>query len=549
MEKRSLIAIVLSLLVLIAYQEIVSYLYPPVKKDMPTYPEELTTPPLPLPAPTSPAKSVLPFQRKAEVSGALVNEQEKVQEITVENEVYTALFSSLGGRLKSFRLKQYRTDIKEDSSPLEIIVSGYNGELPLGIEFGSNGATEKDDFLLYQLEGGDLYLTGDETGSLTFIGQEPGGLMITKTFLFSGSGYGFEMEVLVEGDRGDRVSEITLKWVRGSVANQNGGYYDFSGAIALLGRKLIKEETSDLEQGKLLQGEVRWAGYADTYFLAAAIPPDQENASLQLQTHNGTLEARILTPWNPQKGSAIYTLYIGPKDLDALDAADQTFSRAVDFGWFSFIAIPLLYLLRFSHRLTGNYGADIVLLTVLVKILFLPLTNKSFKSMSDMKKLQPQMERMRAKYKDNREQMNKEIMELYRRYKVNPLGGCLPMLLQFPVFIGLYQVLMQSIELRHAPFWGWINDLSQPDRLGTLAIPFVDPPGFPILTLFMGGTMFLQQLMTPPMGDPIQQRLMMFMPLIFTVMFVNFPAGLVLYWLINNVLSVTHQYLWNKVKN
>src|SRR5439155_26367795 len=168
------------------------------------------------------------------------------------------------------------------------------------------------------------------------------------------------------------------------------------------------------------------------------------------------------------------------------------------------------------------------------------------KSMTEMRKLQPQLERLREQYQDDRERLNKEMMALYRRYKINPLGGCLPTIVQMPVFIGLYQALGHAIELRQAPFFGWIQDLSQPDRLGTLALPFIEPPGIPVLTLLMGITMLLQQAMTPATGDPAQQKMMMFMPLIFTAMFVNFPAGLVLYWLANNVLSITQQYAYNK---
>ena len=166
--------------------------------------------------------------------------------------------------------------------------------------------------------------------------------------------------------------------------------------------------------------------------------------------------------------------------------------------------------------------------------------------MKSMQKLQPQMAKIRERYKDNAEEMNKEIMELYRRHKVNPLGGCLPMVLQIPVFIGLYNALSHAIELRHAPFLLWITDLSAPDRLGALAIPFVSPPGIPVLTLFMGASMFVQQWMTPSTGDPAQQRVMMIMPLMFTFMFVSFPAGLTLYWLVNNVLTIGQQYVINR---
>jgi YidC/Oxa1 family membrane protein insertase len=185
-------------------------------------------------------------------------------------------------------------------------------------------------------------------------------------------------------------------------------------------------------------------------------------------------------------------------------------------------------------------------MTVLIKVLFMPLTQKSMRSMREMQKLQPQMTALRERYKDNSEQMNKEIMELYRRHKVNPLGGCLPMVLQIPVFIGLYQALLNAVELRHAPFVLWINDLSAPDRLGSMQLPFVDQPGIPVLTLFMGVSMFLQQWMTPTAGDPTQQRVMLIMPLVFTFMFINFPAGLTLYWLVNNILTIAQQYTLNR---
>ena len=175
---------------------------------------------------------------------------------------------------------------------------------------------------------------------------------------------------------------------------------------------------------------------------------------------NNTARTSLTLPWTGE--SIAYTLYVGPKETQALNAVDPVFDRAIDFGWFHFIARPLISLLRLSHSLTGNYGLDIILLTVLVKLLFFPLSNKSFQSMAAMKKLQPRMERLRERYKDDRQKLNQETMELYKRNKVNPLGGCLPMLVQFPVFIGLYQGLMYAIELRQAPFFGWISDLSSP---------------------------------------------------------------------------------------
>jgi len=213
-------------------------------------------------------------------------------------------------------------------------------------------------------------------------------------------------------------------------------------------------------------------------------------------------------------------------------------------------------LLRLFHVLTRNYGIDIILLTVIVKVLFLPLSQKSMKSMRDMQRLQPQMAKLREKFKDDRERLNKEMMELYRRHRVNPLGGCLPMLLQFPVFIGLYQALNQSIELRHAKFGLWVRDLSAhecypwPGQQPTLGCNDLSVLGLsiPVLVILMGASMLLQQWLSPSTGmDPAQQRMMMvLMPVMFTVMFVNFPSGLVLYWLVNNLLTIGQQWWTNR---
>ncbi|MFP4225532.1 MAG: membrane protein insertase YidC, partial [Desulfobacterales bacterium] len=209
-----------------------------------------------------------------------------------------------------------------------------------------------------------------------------------------------------------------------------------------------------------------------------------------------------------------------------------------------------LWLMNFIHdHLVANYGVAIILLTILFKIIFWPLGSKSYRSMAEMKKLQPLMADIRKKYKDDKKRMNEELMQLYKTYKVNPMSGCLPMLVQIPVFIAFYRMLYEAIELRHAPFMLWINDLSAPDRLFhfDINIPLMLPPyGIPVLTIIMGATMFLQQKLSPPPGDPAQAKFMMMMPLVLTVIFINFPAGLVLYWLVNNVISIAQQYYITK---
>ena len=242
-----------------------------------------------------------------------------------------------------------------------------------------------------------------------------------------------------------------------------------------------------------------------------------------------------------------YDLFYGPKKLTLLKEIGSNLEKIINFGWFDVIAKPTLYLLNWLYSIFGNYGIAIILVTVILKALFWPITQKGLKSMKNMQKLQPKMVKIKEKYKDDAARMNQEVMNLYKTYKVNPLGGCLPMVLQIPVFFALYKVLLQSIELRHAPFMLWITDLSAPDRLYLgFDVPYLG--GLPVLTLLMGASMFLQQKMTPTTADPTQAKIMMFLPIIFTFMFLNFASGLVLYWFVNNLLSIFQQYMINRQK-
>ena len=236
--------------------------------------------------------------------------------------------------------------------------------------------------------------------------------------------------------------------------------------------------------------------------------------------------------------------------MGLLNSYGYKLGKALDFGWFDILAKPCLWLMNFIYdHLIPNYGIAIIILTLFTKVLLWPLGTKSYKSMGAMKKLQPLIKEIKEKYGDDRKRVNEETMALYRTYKINPLGGCLPMLVQIPVFFALYRMLYEAIELRHAPFFLWINDLAAPDRLFNFnfSIPFMDPPyGIPVLTLVMGATMFLQQRMSPPMGDPAQAKMMMLLPIVFTFIFINFSSGLVLYWLVSNIVSIGQQYYITK---
>ena len=314
--------------------------------------------------------------------------------------------------------------------------------------------------------------------------------------------------------------------------------------------ELVETKGKELTKGPVvLQGKVDWTGYMDSYFMAAVVPVGGEARTVTLQ--GGEEQVRTVISEGiqqlPAQGTQTYAyrMYLGPKKLQILQTAGDNLAKAVDFGWFDVIAKPMLWMLNFFHTYVGNYGVAIILLTIFIKLAFWPITQKGMMSMKNMQKLQPKIAKLREKYKADPAQMNQEMMALYKTYKVNPLGGCLPMLIQIPFFFALYRVLMAAIELRHAPFMLWINDLSAPDRLWLgFNLPYLQ--GLPVLTLLMGASMYLQQKMTPTTVDPTQARIMQFLPVVFTFMFINFASGLVLYWLVNNLLSILQQYLINR---
>jgi YidC/Oxa1 family membrane protein insertase len=544
MERRVLIAVVVSLLILVVYQEVVlRYLYPPPQR------QEQVTAPIPeaeppLAAPKQPAPEVVPPPAPAVESVPAP----EARHISVDTELYTAVFTSSGARLESFRLKKYRTTVEASSPPQETIVPGEGGDFPFGVELRGH-QSKSDGGAPYRVSGNGLDLQGDATGTLEFTWESDGGTVV-KRFTFRGDRYAFDA-VVAARNVSSEYTELGVTWDKGiQTPPQPGSEVIFNHVVYLDGKKLHEETFDKLSAGKVVTASagtsIGWVGYSGQHFLAAMIPIDDQNYRLWLKMRDHTAETQLLFPLAPGVAEHHFDVYIGPKDVDALEGVGHGLARAVNLGWFDFIALPLLHLLRFLDGFTGNYGVAIILLTVGIKVLFIPLTQRSFRSMREMQKLQPQMAKIREKFKDNSEQMNKEIMELYRRHKVNPLGGCLPMVLQIPVFIGLYQALLNSVELRHAPFMLWINDLSAPDRLGSLQLPFVQHPGIPVLTLLMGASMFVQQWMTPSAGDPTQQRAMMIMPLMFTFMFVNFPSGLALYWLVNNLLTIAQQYYMNR---
>jgi len=277
----------------------------------------------------------------------------------------------------------------------------------------------------------------------------------------------------------------------------------------------------------LFPKDLKWIADEESYFFAALVPGFQaEEVKIWEKRGIGLIALKM----NP--GTNKYVLYAGPKSIDTLKKENLDLEHIVDFGFFSVIARPIFWLLKYINGFIGNYGWSIIILTILLRVPFIPLLNKSQRSMKKLQQLQPKMAELKEKYKKDQQRMQKEMMELYRKYKVNPMGGCLPMLLQIPFFFALYKVLLVAVELRGAPFMLWIHDLSAKD-------PYY------VLPIVMGLTMLLQQKMTPTSADPKQAKIMMFMPIVFTFMFLNFSSGLVLYWLMSNVLSIVQQFFVN----
>jgi YidC/Oxa1 family membrane protein insertase len=511
-QHRLFLTLLLLVLLFFGYQELVLKRYPRQQ----TAPQSRTT----LPPPEAPPQgdaAALPKDVAAAVDDGKV--------IHVDTDVLRASFTTAGARLRQLELKGYRNSVDADSGFLDLIQGGP--VLPMTLQLGAEAT---DAPVAYVADRGDVTVSGSEHGTIVFTGATAGGLQIEKRFEFDARSFVFHVAVSVKGP--DRPPSVGLLMTSMPPQKETRGQHEV--ALGLANGAVEQRLATDLEKKPLDLSSPAWAGFATQYFLFAATAQEGLGRATT-GAAQGTPIVRLEVPAGDQPTR--FAVYTGPKDRESLVEAGNGFDRALDFGWFWFVAIPLLYALRAIHGITGNYGVAIIVLTALVKVATIPLTRTTFRNMREMQKIQPQMAKLRERFKDDQVAMQKELMELYRRHRVNPLSGCLPMVLQLPIFVGLYNTLSHAIELRHAPFALWIRDLSAPEWL-----VISSGIGVPVMTILMGASMFLQQRLTPQQGDPAQQRVMMFMPVVFTFMFINFPAGLVLYWLVNNVLTIGQQY-------
>ncbi len=551
---RALLAIVISFVILFGYQYFFVGFDAPMEQ-----PAEVATGSAPQPAGTAVSQQgeeavaeVATPSAAAQVAPAVAFDRQP-KNITVENDLYSAVFSEDSGTLTSLVLKNYKQTNNDDSAGMQLIATNKEQGYPLAFSFGSVAAPR----VLYSADKEQVELgEGQNSATLKMTASIGSGLEIERLYTFTKGSYFIDLAIKVTNNspntlQGEpRLNQIDTAF--GGKAATSADRFLFGGPAAYINGELHEVAAEDFQEAPVtINGTIDWAGYEGNYFLCALLPKESAGQSFHMEgteklVHT-SLAGKLATLAPGASQTFTYRVFYGPKKLSLLKEAGANLDKSVNFGWFTFIGKPMLWLLNMFYSVVKNYGVAIIFVTILIKLLFWPVTQKGMKSMKNMQKLQPKMAKLKEKYKDNPQEMNKEMMNLYKTYKVNPLGGCLPMLIQIPFFFALYRVLLQSIELRHAPFMLWITDLSAPDRLfPALDLPYLG--GIPVLTLLMGASMFLQQKMTPTTADPTQARIMMFLPVIFTFMFFNFPAGLVLYWLVNNLLSIVQQILINREK-
>jgi len=473
--------------------------------------------------------------------------------ITVNSTLYTVKISEKGAVFKSFVLKKYKESINADSSLLEMISPDLT-EGTVRVGFADNSLDGLNGAVFSTNLEKDTVDIKNEPQEISFSWTSPQGIVVEKKYLFSPETYMIDLNVTVKNDSNQTIKDsLILSLWRSS--SENESRYGFEGPSALINDKLEQVKIKKIKKKNIYPGDIKWIAVQDRYFMSAIVPDATVKATMRLNLNddkilgNEYIQPELVINSGDQHASK-YRLFFGPKSIKVLKSMDYDLAKAVNFGMFDILAKPCVWIMDFIYdHFIPNYGVAIIILTIFTKIILWPLGNKSYKSMADMKKIQPLMAGIKEKHKGDKRKMNEEMMALYKTYKVNPMGGCLPMVVQIPVFFALYRMLYEAIELRHAPFFWWINDLSAPDRLFRFdfAVPFMEPPyGIPVLTIIMGASMFFQQRMSPPMGDPTQAKMMMMMPIVFTFIFINFSSGLVLYWLVNNVLSMAQQYYITK---
>jgi len=543
MDKRIIVFLVLSLVIIFGYEyalKELGLLPEPPKISEPASaadPTALSSNSPPASAPSKP----LPGQTVSEQGDAeKVLPHEPVntagETVEVDTNLYRAKFSSRGAVLTSWELKRYRSRADANSPSVQLVRQEGKFAGPLSIGLDDSGLTKEVGGGNYRIKKDFTTLDqANPTGHLTFTYENPSaGVLMEKQLTFHADSYLVDVALKYSGLAGPMQIGLGTNF---GIDEWGDGFIGSIGPVSQVdGKKIVDLPDSEAEH----KGAVHWAGLQGKHFLSVLIP--KEGATVFVRKEGEKLASTgVRIPITSPEAPIEFQLYAGPKEYDTLQALQIGLEDTIDFGWFIYgswdivkgIAKPIFYVLRWINEYTGNYGATIILLTIAIKLLFVPLQYKSYKSMKQMAGIQPKVQEVQEKFKEDRERLNKELIKVYRDHKVNPVGGCLPMVLQMPVFIALFNILNVAIDLRQAPLWLWITDLSLQD-------PYY------VLPVIMGATMMIQQKITPTTMDPAQAKMMLLLPVLMTFLFINFPAGLVLYWLTNNTLTIGQQLVTDR---
>ena len=540
MDKKTISAVFLIILVILGYQLVILPKFappppqpvaPPAEQALPAAPPPAAPPAAPLAVP-SPAlqaadpAAVPPAAPVASEPGPALPATAERLSISVERPLYTTTLDTLRGGLRTWRLSDYKYSAKAKEAPGELVELFLPGDGPgvLGMAFTDS---------LSQSSFSAPFASEETADGLVLRALDQFGLLITRTYRFNPESYDVAMEVTLE-NKGQAPRNIS--WQVG-IGPGLDLYRTKSGPdkplpIAYVAGEIDKLKVKNAGQSQNL-GRVDWVGIGDRYFLTALAGLEGQLTGFvrkdQASEYEVGLQTEAVTVVPNQIISYKLIAYMGPKEQDRLLSYDLGLDKSVSYGWFSWLALPFLTVLKFFYGYLQNWGLAILALTMLVKLALFPISQNMYRSMKKMQSIQPQIQALKKKYKDDSKGLQAETMALYKQYKVNPMAGCAPMVIQIPVFFALYRVLYNAIELRGASFL-YIPDLSLKD-------PYYITP------LLMGATMILQQRMSPTSADPKQAKMMMFMPIIFTAMFINFSSGLVLYFLFSNLMAIGEQYV------
>jgi len=528
MEKRTLLAIIISIGILLAWDLL--FVQPKTPEKPSATVEERAEPA---------QKEVIDTTIPAEIykNPDLGTSDIQQETIIINTTLYKATFSTTGARLISLKLNKYRQTMAPDAKLVEMI------HLPIPTISLKGGFLDSRCVYAPSVHGNmDVYNTPYK---LVFSAEPIEGLVFRRIYTIDPNAYTIGCKIaLTNNTDKDMNIGMSIDLENEYSLEKKKSRYTFEGPVLLNSKHLEEFKLSKVKTPgsfRQFQGLIRWFGFEDKYFLKAAILTEPQETVLTIKRPDQDMVRLIYEIPDPhiKAGGSLaqnLLLFIGPKEIGTLKASGYGLNKALDFGFFDIIAKPLLISLNWLNQYVKSYGWSIIILTIIVKLILYPLTFTSFKSMKGMQKVQPLMKELQTKYKDDKAKMNQELMKLYKEHKINPMGGCLPMLLQIPILFALYRMVMSAIELRHTPFYivgTWLPDLSAKD-------PYYITP------ILMGISWFIQQKMTPTTGDPTQQKMMLFMPIVFTILFLNFPSGLVIYWLISNVLSVIQQAYINR---